>query len=99
MRLPKDVTICVGSLPITNWVKVMCVFFFDKLLFYKRYAALHQECLARGFNVQNRWADNLPQNPDLWRDYQPTETALAANRARIAERMPAKARFTPHRVK
>lgn len=75
-------------------------FFFDKLLFLqKRYAALHQECLARGFNVQNRWADNLPQNPDLWRDYQPTETALAANRARIAERMPAKARFTPHRVK
>lgn len=70
-------------------------FFFDKLLFLqKRYQLLHEECLARGFNVQNRWAENLPTSPELWRDYTPTDTALAANRARIAERMPAKARFT-----
>ncbi|XXQ68536.1 pyrimidine dimer DNA glycosylase/endonuclease V [Neisseriaceae bacterium B1] len=72
-------------------------FFFDKLLFLrKRYEDLHAECLARGFNVQNRWTNDLPQMPELWRDYTPTENALTLNRERIAERMPAKARFTPH---
>lgn len=72
-------------------------FFFNKLLFLKkRYELLHQECLARGFNVQNRWAADLPKQPDLWHDYTPTQAALLANRQRIAERMPAKARFTPH---
>lgn len=70
-------------------------FFFDKLLFLKNlYHDLHQECLARGFQVQDRWPDGLPQDPSLWRDYQITEQALRVNRARIAERMPAKARFT-----
>ncbi|MDO5091438.1 MAG: pyrimidine dimer DNA glycosylase/endonuclease V [Cardiobacteriaceae bacterium] len=74
-------------------------FFFNKLQFLeKRYTALHRECLARGFNVQNRWPDNLPDTPELWQDYTPTATALAANRARIAERMPAKPRFTPHKA-
>lgn len=72
-------------------------FFFDKLLFLqKRYAQLHAECLARGFNVQNRWTADLPTDSYLWQDYIPSENALALNRARIAERMPAKARFTPH---
>lgn len=72
-------------------------FFFNRLLFLKnRYALLHQECLARGFNVQNRWPDTLPEDAALWQDYVPTVAALAANRARIAERMPQKARFTPH---
>lgn len=71
-------------------------FFFNKLLFLKkRYADLHEECLARGFRVQNRWAEDLPDTPALWLDYTPTEQALALNRARIAERMPQKARFTP----
>ena len=71
-------------------------FFFDKLAFLqRRYAALHQECLARGFRVQNIWPQDLPDTPSLWRDYQPTEQALALNRERITERMPARARFTP----
>lgn len=71
-------------------------FFFDKLAFLqRRYAALHEECLARGFRVQNIWPQDLPDNPSLWRDYQPTEQALALNRERIAARMPARARFTP----
>lgn len=70
-------------------------FFFNKLLFLeKRYHALHSECLSRGFNVQNRWPDNLPQDNSLWQDYQPTAQALAANRTRIAERMPKTPRFT-----
>lgn len=71
-------------------------FFFNKLTFLKnRYDALHQECKARGFNVQYFWAEDLPDDPNLWLDYEPTETALALNRERIALRMPAKARFTP----
>jgi len=71
-------------------------FFFDKLAFLqRRYAALHEECLARGFRVQNIWPQDLPDNPSLWRDYQPTEQALALNRERITARMFARARFTP----
>lgn len=73
-------------------------FFFDKLHFlHTRYQALHAECLARGFRVRNIWPDTLPDDPSLWRDYIPTETALQLNRARIAERMPARARFTPRK--
>lgn len=71
-------------------------FFFDKLAFLKtRYDALHAECRARGFRVQYIWPDALPDDAALWRDYEPTETALQVNRERIALRMPAKARFTP----
>lgn len=70
-------------------------FFFNKLTFLKkRYDALHQECKARGFNVQYFWAEDLPDDPSLWLDYEPTENALKLNRERIQERMPAKARFT-----
>lgn len=70
-------------------------FFFNKLTFLKkRYDALHEECLARGFKVQYFWAEALPQDPSLWLDYEPTETALFANRERIELRMPAKPRFT-----
>ncbi|MFC2568209.1 MAG: deoxyribonuclease, partial [Haemophilus parainfluenzae] len=32
----------------------------------------------------------------LWLDYEATEAALQINRERILERMPLKARFTPH---
>lgn len=74
-------------------------FFFNKLQFFNvRYAALHAECLRRGFNVSNRWPDDLPADSALWLDYVPTPQALEANRQRMAVRMPAKARFTacPH---
>lgn len=71
-------------------------FFFNKLGFLKkRYDLLHAECKARGFNVQYFWQNGLPTDPNLWLDYEPTEQALKANRERIAERMPSKARFTP----
>lgn len=71
-------------------------FFFNKLGFLKkRYDLLHAECKARGFNVQYFWQNELPTDPNLWLDYEPTEQALKANRERIAERMPVKARFTP----
>lgn len=74
-------------------------FFFDKLAFLnRRYAALHAECLARGFNVTNRWPEDLPADDRLWLDYAPTVEALKTNRERISVRMPKKARFTvcPH---
>ena len=35
-------------------------------------------------------------DPSLWLDYEATEAALQINRERIQERMPLKARFTPH---
>lgn len=70
-------------------------FFFNKMRFlHTRYHALHAECLARGFQVHNRWPQDLPHDAALWGDYQPTTQALRANRARIAERMPQKPRFT-----
>jgi len=73
-------------------------FFFNKLAFLKRrYDELHLECKARGFNVQYIWPENLPQNAELWADYQATSEALALNRERIALRLPIKARFTPHK--
>lgn len=73
-------------------------FFFNKLAFLKRrYDELHFECQARGFNVQYIWPENLPQDTELWSDYQPTPVALALNRERIALRLPAKARFTPYK--
>ena len=48
-------------------------FFYNKLLYLKnRYIKLYNECINRGFNVQNyvgAW-DNLPK--DLMNHYQPT---------------------------
>lgn len=74
-------------------------FFFDKLAFLqRRYQNLHQECLRRGFKVSHIWPQDLPADPALWRDYQPTPEALAINRERIALRMPAKPRFTAPRA-
>ena len=74
-------------------------FFFNKMAFLKkRYDLLHAECKARGFNVQYIWNENLPQEATLWLDYEPTEHALALNRERLRTRMPARARFTPHKI-
>lgn len=70
-------------------------FFFTRMQFLSaRYRDLRRECERRQFNVRDIWPDDLPADAALWLDYQPTAQALAANRARIAERMPAKARFT-----
>ena len=52
-------------------------FFFNKLMFLKkRFDILHEECLARGFQVQFFWSSDLPEQADLWLDYLPTENAL-----------------------
>ena len=74
-------------------------FFFNKMAFLKkRYGALHAECRVRGFNVTYIWPQELSTDPALWLDYIPTEQALATNRQRIEERMPAKARFTERKI-
>ncbi len=69
-------------------------FFYDKLLFLRRrYKKLREACVSRGFAAFDRWpTEQLPAH--LYNDYKPTEAALLANRARITERMPVKARFT-----
>ena len=49
--------------------------------------------------LQYIWNETLPDDPSLWLDYEATEAALQINRERIQERMPLKARFTPHLLK
>lgn len=70
-------------------------FFFDKMQFlFERYNSLHEECLARGFNVKNIWPENLPKDEFFWKNYIPTESAILENQERIKIRMPEKLRFT-----
>lgn len=70
-------------------------FFFDKMQFlFERYNSLHEECLARGFNVKNIWPENLTKDEFFWKNYIPTESAILKNRERIKIRMPEKPRFT-----
>ena len=70
-------------------------FFFDKMKFlFERYNSLHEECLARGFNVKNIWPENLTKDEFFWKNYIPTESAILENQERIKIRMPEKPRFT-----
>ncbi len=63
-------------------------FFYDKLKFlHGRYAALHHECLRRGFQPKWLWPVDAIDRFELWQDYKPTEEAKALNRQRIQERM------------
>ena len=63
-------------------------FFYNKLLYLKsRYIKLYEECISRGFNVQNyinAW-DNIPS--ELMNDYQPTEVDRGIIKQRINERL------------
>ena len=62
-------------------------FFYNKLLYLKnRYISLYNECIKRGFNVQNyigAW-DNIPQ--ELMNDYKPTYTDRLIIQERIYDR-------------
>ena len=62
-------------------------FFYDKLLYLKkRYISLYNECLRRGFNVQNyisAW-DNVPQK--LMNDYKVKANDCRIIRQRINDR-------------
>ena len=63
-------------------------FFYNKLLYLKnRYVSLYNECVKRGFNVQNyisAW-DNVPQ--ELMNDYKPTEIDREIIIERINEKL------------
>ena len=62
-------------------------FFYNKLLYLKnRYTSLYNECIKRGFNVQNyinAW-DNVPQ--DLMNDYKVKDNDIKIIKQRIYER-------------
>ena len=64
-------------------------FFYNKLLYLKnRYTSLYNECIKRGFNVQNyigAW-DNVPQ--ELMNDYTVEANDIIIIKKRIHERRP-----------
>lgn len=63
-------------------------FFYDKLGYLReRYIGLYDECIARGYNVQNYLAswDGVPQ--ELMNSYTPTEEDVRIIRERIADRL------------
>ena len=66
-------------------------FFYNKLLYLKnRYTSLYNECIKRGFNVQNyigAW-DNVPQ--ELMNDYKVEPNDIIIIKKRINERRPNK---------
>ena len=66
-------------------------FFYNKLLYLKnRYTSLYNECIKRGFNVQNyigAW-DNVPQ--ELMNDYKVEPNDIIIIKKRIDERRPNK---------
>ena len=63
-------------------------FFYNKLLYLKnRYVKLYNECINRGFNVQNyisAW-DNVPE--ELMNNYKPTYTDRLIVQERIYEKL------------
>lgn len=94
----KEGYVALSTLTSYTLGKGHVLFFRDKLLFlYLRYISLHQECLNRGFSVINKWPAEVKNYSHLWNNYQVTELDIMINKARIAERMPLKPRFTPHK--
>lgn len=102
-RIPNDIVSRNGDVPLSTKTAYLLgtghvTFFRDKLLFLKkRYDALHQECLDRGFNVTYKWPEAAAQYPHLWQDYYVTPNDIALNMARIQERMPNNPRYTIHK--
>ena len=66
-------------------------FFYDKLLHLKkRYVRLYEECIKRGFNVQNyiKSLDNVPE--ELMNDYNVKANDIRIIRERINEKLQSK---------
>ena len=63
-------------------------FFYNKLLYLKnRYVKLYEECISRGFNVQNysnAW-DNVQK--ELMNNYKPTDNDRKIIKQRIKEKL------------
>lgn len=67
------------------------LFFYDKLKFIsERYDALCQEMQARGYNINRVSKEELHKGiaANMFWNYNPTEEAIALNRARIQDRLP-----------
>lgn len=64
-------------------------FFRNKLGFlHKRYKALYDECLKRGFNVNwNWWWPDDPESANTKQDWSPKRQDLVVNLERIVENM------------
>ena len=63
-------------------------YFYDKLGYLKeRYISLYNECIARGFNVQNYEASWNGVPMSLMNDYTPTEKDIQIITERIADRL------------
>lgn len=69
------------------------LFFYDKLGYLaERHKELTQEMLKRGYQpsftgcLWQEWCNKIPVW--YWKDYKPTQEAIAINTARIVERMP-----------
>lgn len=103
-RIPNDIVKRHGDVPLSSETAYLLgaghvTFFRNKLKFLKeRYDALHQECLARGFNVVYKWPDKASEYETLWQDYVVTDSDVLLNQKRIQERMPKNPRFTPSMV-
>lgn len=66
------------------------LFFYNKLSYLlKRYNALQQELIARGYNINPVADKDLSDGirSEWFGDYEPTQSALAINRERIAKRL------------
>lgn len=81
-RQPKSYTLGIGHM----------LFFYDKLLFLsERHKQLTQEMLNRGYKpsfigcLYDEWRDRIPVW--YWRDYRPTQEAIAINQERINKRL------------
>ena len=101
-RIPNDIVKREGNVPLSKEKAYLLgqghvTFFRDKLLFLKkRYDALHEECLKRGFNVNYRWPKEAALFSNLWNDYEVTQEDIMLNQSRIEERMTINPRFTKH---
>lgn len=73
-------------------------FFTNKLMWlWKRYNALHKECLDRGFNVSYQFRNlELEHHGFPLEDWLPTDTEITVSQERITAKLPPKPRFTKY---
>lgn len=63
-------------------------FFYDKLKYlHRRYKYLYEECIKRGFKVQDYNGAFYGMPPSLYNDYQPNEQDRRVIRERIKEKL------------
>ena len=91
-RIPNVVTRCrcnVKNIPLVfSLGKGHVSFFYDKLGYLRdRYRDLYNECINRGFNVQNYEASWNGIPSELMNGYTPTENDVRIITERIAERL------------